>query len=187
MKSKKKLGFMDLHDIGICNAWPCQRGNSSFREMEGMGVRANGIAFLGLLHACSHAVLVQEGHQYFTAMVEDYGIVPDVKHYGCMIDILGRAGLLEETENMLERENSLLKGNVVVWKTLLGACCFHGAVGLAEHVMERMAELEREFGGDYVLLSNIYAGVRRWSDAERVRRSIEEGNLMKTLSSSNLL
>ncbi|XP_011629103.2 pentatricopeptide repeat-containing protein At1g09220, mitochondrial [Amborella trichopoda] len=158
-----------------------------FKEMEGVGVRANGIAFLGLLHACSHAGLIKEGQEYFTAMVEDYGIVPGVKHYGCMIDMLGRAGLLEEAEKMLERENSLLDGNVVVWRTLLGACCVHGAVGLAERVMERVVELEREFGGDYVLLSNIYAGAGRWSDAEKVRRSMEERNLMKTLGSSNLL
>ncbi|XP_020532281.1 pentatricopeptide repeat-containing protein At1g74630 [Amborella trichopoda] len=151
-----------------------------FREMEGMGVSANGIAFLGLLHACSPAGLVKEGQEYFRAMVEDYGIVPGVKHYGCMIDMLGRAGLLEEAEKMLERE-------VVVWRTLLGACCVHGAVGLAERVMERVVELGEEFGGDYVLLSNIYAGAGRWSDAERVRRSMEEWNLMKTVGSSNLL
>ncbi|KAL4186876.1 hypothetical protein AMTRI_Chr09g36300 [Amborella trichopoda] len=139
-----------------------------FREMEGMGVSKNGIAFLGLLHACSPAGLVKEGQEYFRAMVEDYGIVPGVKHYGCMIDMLGRAGLLEEAEKMLERENSLLDGNVV-------------------RVMARVVELGEEFGGDYVLLSNIYAGAGRWSDAERVRRSMEEWNLMKTLGSSNLL
>ncbi|ERM96498.1 hypothetical protein AMTR_s00001p00260720 [Amborella trichopoda] len=63
----------------------------------------------------------------------------------------------------------------------------HGLVGLAERVMERVVELGEEFGGDYVLLSNIYAGAGRWSDAERVRRSMEEWNLMKTVGSSNLL
>ncbi|XP_020517578.1 pentatricopeptide repeat-containing protein At1g09220, mitochondrial-like [Amborella trichopoda] len=111
-----------------------------FREMEGMRMRPNGIAFLGLLYACSHAGLIKESQEYFTAMVEDYGIVPGVKHYGCMIDMLGRVGLLDEAEKMLERENSLLD------------------VGLAELVMERAVELEREFGGDYVLLSIIFAG-----------------------------
>ncbi|KAK2432992.1 pentatricopeptide repeat-containing protein, mitochondrial [Trifolium repens] len=99
----------------------------TFEKMEKAGVRPNHVAFLSVLSACSHGGLVEEGLEFFGKMVNDYGLMPDVKHYGCVIDMLGRAGRLEEAEKValqVPREVA----NDVIWRTLLGACSVHDNV-----------------------------------------------------------
>ncbi|CAL8999462.1 unnamed protein product [Prunus brigantina] len=111
-------------------------------------------------------------------MVDEYEIALDIKHYGCLIEMLGRAGRLEEAENMaLEIPSNIV--NVVIWRTLLGACSFHGNVEMGERVTKKILEMERGYGGDYVLMSNIFAGVGRCSDAERMRSLLDERNAFK--------
>ncbi|XP_019056033.1 PREDICTED: pentatricopeptide repeat-containing protein At1g09220, mitochondrial [Nelumbo nucifera] len=149
-----------------------------FEEMEKIGLRPNRITFLGVLNACSHGGLVNEGLKFFYKMVSEYGVVPDIKHYGCLIDMLGRAGRLDEAEKMvLKVPKDVI--NVVVWRILLGACSFHGNVDMGERVMRKILEMERGYGGDYVLLSNIFSSVGRYEDAERVRRLMDERNAFK--------
>ncbi|KAG8369568.1 hypothetical protein BUALT_Bualt14G0026900 [Buddleja alternifolia] len=149
-----------------------------YRRMENEGVKPNWITFLSVLNACSHGGLVDEGLEFYRRMVDDYGIAPDIKHYGTLIDMLGRAGRLEEAEKMAIGIPSAI-GNVVVWRTLLGACSFHGNVEMGERVTRKIMDMEKEYGGDYVLLSNIFSAAGRFVDSERVRSVMEERNASK--------
>ncbi|XP_058729319.1 pentatricopeptide repeat-containing protein At1g09220, mitochondrial [Vicia villosa] len=150
----------------------------TFERMEKAGVRPNHVAFLSVLSACSHGGLVEEGLEFFGKMVNDYGLVPDVKHYGCVIDMLGRAGRLEEAEKValqVPREVA----NDVIWRTLLGACSVHDNVEIGQRVTKKILEMEKGHGGDYVLMSNILAGVGRFKDVERLREMIDTRNAFK--------
>lgn len=149
-----------------------------FNEMrKESNVSPNRVTFLSVLNACSHGGLVEEGLRFFSSMVYEYGIEPDVKHYGCLIDMLGRAGRLGEAEDMIQRMP--VEVNVVVWRTLLGCCSKHGEAEMGERVMRRIMEMEREYGGDYVVLSNMFSEVGRFGDAERVRSLIDRKDLVK--------
>ncbi|XP_077222456.1 pentatricopeptide repeat-containing protein At1g09220, mitochondrial-like [Tasmannia lanceolata] len=148
-----------------------------FEEMKKVNLRPNQVTFISVLNACSHGGLVEEGLKFFSDMINEHGIVPGIKQYGCMIDMLGRAGRLEEAERMILEMP--MKDNVIVWRTLLGACSFHGNSEMGERVMKKIMEMERGYSGDYVLLSNILAGAGRFDDAERVRRCMDERNVLK--------
>ncbi|KAG2689362.1 hypothetical protein I3760_09G135300 [Carya illinoinensis] len=150
----------------------------SFERMEEVGMKPNRVTFLSLLNACSHGGLVEEGLKFLNKMLNSYQIVPDIKHYGCLIDMLGRAGRLEEAEKMaLGIPVEIL--NVVIWRTLLGACSFHDNVEMGERVTGKILEMEREYGGDYVLMSNIFAGVGMFVDAERLRKLMDKRKIFK--------
>lgn len=155
-----------------------EEASQSFRKMHSTCLKPNRVTFLTVLNACSHGGLVDEGLEYFGKMVNEYGIVPDIKHYGSLIDMLGRAGRLEEAEKIAKQIPDDI-GNVVVWRILLGACSFHGNVEMGERVTSKIMEMKREYGGDYVLLSNIFAGVGRYADSERVRRHMDDKNAAK--------
>ncbi|CAL9019586.1 unnamed protein product [Prunus brigantina] len=127
-----------------------------FSSMDQVGLRPNRVTLLSIFDAWRG--LIDEGLNFFGKMVDEYEIALDIKHYGCLIDMLGRAGRLEEAENMaLEVPSNIV--NVVIWRTLLGACSFHGNVEMGERVTKKILEMERGYGGDYVLMSNIFAGV----------------------------
>ncbi|MQM07416.1 hypothetical protein Taro_040255 [Colocasia esculenta] len=147
-----------------------------FQEMEEQGVMPDGVTFISLLYACSHAGLVEQGHKYFCRM-ESYGIEHSIQHYGCMVDIYGRAGLLDEAYQFVMRMP--IPPNAIIWRTLLGACSIHGDVELAEQVKERLSELDPDDSGDYVLLSNVYAVAGKWKDAADVRRSMSSQRIKK--------
>ncbi|GAY67367.1 hypothetical protein CUMW_255880 [Citrus unshiu] len=104
--------------------------------------------------------------------------LPNVKHYGCLVDMLGRAGRLEQAEKIALGIPSEIT-DVVVRRILLGACSFHGNVEMGERVTRKVLEMERGNGGDYVLMYNILAGVGRYVDAERLRRVMDERNALK--------
>ncbi|XP_077213557.1 tetratricopeptide repeat (TPR)-like superfamily protein [Tasmannia lanceolata] len=148
-----------------------------FREMESSGVRPDGITFISILYACSHVGLIEQGCEYFHKMKEVYEIELSIEHYGCMVDLYGRSGLLNEAYKFIT--NMPIEPNAIIWRTLLGACSIHGNVGLAECVKGRLSELEPDDSGDYVLLSNIYAVAGKWTDAATVRGSMNNQNIKK--------
>ncbi|XP_010245184.1 PREDICTED: pentatricopeptide repeat-containing protein At4g21065 [Nelumbo nucifera] len=141
-----------------------------FEELEREGLKPTEITFVGVLYACSHCGMVDEGFGYFKKMEEEYGIVPKIEHYGCMVDLLGRAGLVQEAHDFIQ--SMPLKSNAVIWRTLLGACTIHGNLTLGEVARAHLLRLEPRHCGDYVLLSNLYASERRWSDAQKVRKTM---------------
>ncbi|KAK9147071.1 hypothetical protein Sjap_006974 [Stephania japonica] len=148
-----------------------------FGEMEGAGVKPNAVTFVGVLCACSHCGLVEMAWHYFNTMKTVYGISPQIEHYGCMVDVLGRAGRLEEAMSFLK--SSPAKVDAILWGTILGACWIHRDVKLGENVGDLLFRLEPNDSGIHVLLSNIYARVGRWDDARKVRLLMESKSLRK--------
>lgn len=149
-----------------------------FRAMEAEALQPTEITLVGVLHACSHCGLVGQGLRYFRKMKEEHGIAPRIEHYGCVVDLLGRAGLVDEAHGFILEMP--VEPNAVVWRTLLGACAMHKRVGLGEVAWSRLAELDPGHSGDYVLLSNLYAGGGRWSEVQRLRRRMVEGGVKKS-------
>lgn len=148
-----------------------------FHEMEACGTKPDGITFISILYACSHAGFVQEGHRLFHVMKDAYGIHPSIEHYGCMVDLYGRAGLLDKAYELVS--GMPIKPSAIIWRTLLGACSIHGNIALAELVKQQLTELDPNDSGDHVLLSNIYAVAGKWKDVAAVRQSMSERSIKK--------
>ncbi|XP_021719809.1 pentatricopeptide repeat-containing protein At4g16470-like isoform X1 [Chenopodium quinoa] len=137
-----------------------------FDKMIKEGLRPNYVTFLAVLSACSHRGLVDEGWKYFLLMKNDYEIQPHRKHYAAMVDLLGRAGRLEEAYNFIN--SSPCKENSVVWGSLLGACRLHGNVKLLKLSAMKFFELEPENAGKYVVLSHTFASHAMWENVAEV-------------------
>ncbi|XP_072977307.1 pentatricopeptide repeat-containing protein At5g15300 [Typha angustifolia] len=148
-----------------------------FEEMLEEKVRPDEITFVGVLVACSHGGLVDEGRRCFSLMQNEYNVEPNIKHYGCMVDMLGRAGLLREAFEFVDKMK--VEPNPVVWRTLLGACRIHGDVEFAERANEQLLKAKSDGSGDYVLLSNIYASVGEWHGSEKVRKLMDDSGVCK--------
>ncbi|OEL38370.1 Pentatricopeptide repeat-containing protein [Dichanthelium oligosanthes] len=149
-----------------------------FAAMRWRNVSPNGVTFVGLLQACSHMGLVDEGRAFFESMEKDHGIAPEIEHYGCMVDLLSRAGRLQEA---LEFINGMpVEPNSVVWGALLGGARLHRNVEVGEEAIRRLAVLDPGNDGYYVVLSNIYADAGHWEDVARVRRDMKLRGVKKT-------
>ncbi|XP_072991511.1 pentatricopeptide repeat-containing protein At1g74630 [Typha latifolia] len=149
-----------------------------FHEMEANATRPDGITFISVLYACSHSGLVGQGHDLFQRMEETYGIERTIEHYGCMVDLYGRAGLLDKAYEFVTQMP--MKPNTIIWRTLLGACSIYGNVRLAEHVKKQLSELDPDESGDHVLLSNIYAVAGKWKDVAKIRRVMRNHGINKS-------
>lgn len=156
-----------------------------FSKMIQTGLKPNRVTFIGLLHACSHMGLIDEGRRFFTSMTTDYGLIPSIEHYGCMVDLLSRAGLLQEAYEFIK--DMPMKPNAVVWGTLLGGCKVHKNIEMAEEAIRHLHELDPLNDGYYVLLSNIYADAKRWEDAARVRKLMKDRQVKKTPGWSSIV
>ncbi|ERN19002.1 hypothetical protein AMTRI_Chr10g8520 [Amborella trichopoda] len=148
-----------------------------FSQMQATDIPPNSVTFIGVLAACSHTGLVEEGVQCFATMQDEYRISPSADHYACMVDLLGRAGRLEEAHELLK--TMPIKPHAGVWGALLGACRIHGNANLAEVAAKHLFEVEPDGIGNYVLLSNIYAAAKRWDDVRRVRKEMRGRGLRK--------
>lgn len=149
-----------------------------FSEMLKTGVVPRDITFTAVLSACSHAGMVERGLEIFESMKEDYGVEPRLEHYGCMVDLLGRAGKLGEAEKfVLEMP---VKPNAPIWRALLGACRIHKNVEVGERVGKILLEMQPEHSGHYVLLSNIYARANKWKDVTIMRQMMKDKGVRKT-------
>ncbi|KAI7986933.1 Pentatricopeptide repeat-containing protein [Camellia lanceoleosa] len=146
--------------------------------------RPNDVTFLGVLCACSHGGMVEEGRRYFNSMRKDYHIQPTIKHYGCMVDVLGRGGLVDEAYQLIR--DMPMECNAIVWRTLLAACRLHGNVELGEQVRRHLLDLEPDHSSDYVLLANMYASAGQWDDTARVRKSMRERGVQKPQPGNSL-
>ncbi|KAF5468577.1 hypothetical protein F2P56_012720 [Juglans regia] len=156
------------------------RGNDSltlFHEMKNAGETPDGITFIGILCACTHTGLVQDGFSYFQSMVNDYSIVPQIEHYGCMVDLLARAGLLDQAVEFVRKMP--MEADAVIWAALLAACRIYKNVELAEVAFERLIELEPKNAANFVLLSNIYGDLGRWKDVARLKVAMRDTGFRK--------
>ncbi|KAJ4824214.1 hypothetical protein Tsubulata_013073 [Turnera subulata] len=138
-----------------------------YDQMREQGIRPDSVTFVGVLSACSHSNLVDEGYYYFDSMIKDFGIEPINRHYACMVDLLGRSGRLREAEKLI---NSMpIEPDGFIWATLLASCKVHGDAELGRLAAQKVIELEPQDSGSYVSLSNIYADAGQWEEVEEIR------------------
>ncbi|KAF5743571.1 pentatricopeptide repeat-containing protein [Tripterygium wilfordii] len=154
-----------------------------FKEMRKVGMRPNEVTFLAILTACCHSGFVDEGRRHFYQMIsQPYNLSPRLEHYGCMIDLLCRAGQLDEAVILIK--HMPMSPDVLVWGTLLNALNSSRNMVLPQDMLNFLMELESHDSGIYVLLSNIFAANGRWNDVERVRRLMKEKGIKKAPGSS---
>ncbi|XP_042399074.1 pentatricopeptide repeat-containing protein At2g45350, chloroplastic-like isoform X2 [Zingiber officinale] len=161
------------------------RGNLAinlFEKMQRSMVKPDDITFIGLLSACSHAGLVAEGRRYFNLMISKYGITPKIQHYGCMVDLLSRAGHLEEAISLVN--DMPLRANDIIWRALLGASKNQSNVEIAERAVRNLIELDPCDSSSYVLLSNIYACRDQYESAGEVWRTMKSKGVPKNTGCS---
>ncbi|OVA17444.1 Pentatricopeptide repeat [Macleaya cordata] len=155
-----------------------------FMYMRSGGFKPNDVTFIGLLKACSHVGMVDTGVKYFRMMKEEFGLTPKVEHFGCMVDLLGRAGHLQEARELIK--NMPMEPTSIVWGALLSACRIHGNVKLAEEVALHLLDLEPQSCGNYVLLSNIYSKAGRFDEAVELRKMMKEKGVKKKPGCSSI-
>jgi len=149
----------------------------ALRLFDSMKIEPDHVTFVGVLTACSHSGLVNEGRAYFNSMAEDYKIVPGVKHYGCMIDMLYRHGKVHEAYQMIK--DMPIKANSVLWKMVMAACRVHGQSDLGSKAFCELRQLVPIDDGDAITVSNVYAEAERWDDVEHLRRKVIGCNVSK--------
>ncbi|KAF7132186.1 hypothetical protein RHSIM_Rhsim09G0134200 [Rhododendron simsii] len=150
-----------------------------FSKMKQEEIMPNSFTFMAVLTACRHSGLVEEGRKHFESMRKDYSIGPGLEHCACMVDLLGRAGQLEEAYKFIQNMPSV--PNSDVWGALLGACRIHGNLELAEIVADQLYRLEPQAVSVYILMANMYSEAGRWEDVARLRKLMEERELKKKI------
>ncbi|XP_058083654.1 pentatricopeptide repeat-containing protein At5g08510 [Magnolia sinica] len=160
--------------LAVHGRW--KEGLELFHEMLASGITPDDITFVAVLLACTHGGLVDHGWRFFESMEKEFSLSPKLEHYGCMVDLLGRSGQLDEAYALIT--SMPMSPDSVVWGALLGACSFYGHVEMAERVAEFLFELEPWNPGNYVILSNVYAASDRWDGVAKVRIQMK-GNQMK--------
>lgn len=184
MKERRTIVSWSAMIQGLAIHGKAKEALELFSEMIRTGMKPNGVTFIGLLTACSHMGLINEGRAFFSSMTRDYGIVPCIGHYGCMVDLLSRAGHLEEAHDFIKQMP--IKPNAAVWGALLGGCKVHKNIEMAEEAMRQLHELDPLNDGYYVVLANIYSEAKKWEDAARVRKSMKDKGLKKTIAWSSV-
>lgn len=171
--------------LGLAQHGFANEGLELFAKMMKSSICPNYITFLGVLCACSHAGLVQDGYRYFFDMEHVHGIKPMMIHYGAMVDILARAGRLSEAYTFIN--NMPVEPDPIVWRTLLSACSnrdVNDNEGIGDKVRKRLLNLEPRRGGNLVMVSKMYAEVGMWEKAANVRRVMRNGGLKKSAGES---
>jgi pentatricopeptide repeat protein len=147
-----------LASWNACIAGHSTEGNGTmslrmFEKSKLEAIKPDGVTFTSAISACAHAGFVSEGLDYFASMSRDHGLLPQVKHYGAMLDLLARIGSFERVENLLTK--MAVKADKVIWLCLLGACHAHRNVELATHAFDCAVSLAPKHAAAYVLMSNI--------------------------------
>ncbi|XP_034672869.1 pentatricopeptide repeat-containing protein At3g47530 [Vitis riparia] len=156
----------------------------AFEQMQQLGVSPDDQTLTGVLSACSHCGLVDEGLMFFDRMSKVFGIEPNIHHYGCMVDLLGRVGLLDQAYQLIM--SMVIKPDSTIWRTLLGACRIHRHVTLGERVIGHLIELKAQEAGDYVLLLNIYSSVGNWDKVTDLRKFMKEKGIQTSPGCSTI-
>ncbi|KAJ8760439.1 hypothetical protein K2173_015106 [Erythroxylum novogranatense] len=145
-----------------------------FSEMKQDGFQPDDITFIGVLSACSHGGLVNQGREVFKSMKNTYHMEPKLEHYGCFIDLLSRAGKLGEAEELIKElpdgENDAI---VPIYGSLLSACRIYGNLEMGERLAKRLLMIKSGDSSIHTLLSNIYAFSDKWEEVTQVRRNMK--------------
>ncbi|KAL6011804.1 hypothetical protein ACLOJK_002270 [Asimina triloba] len=183
---------MDVRDV---SAWTAMIGGlamcgcgmeavSLFVKMVEEGIRPDSVTFTSVLHACSHSGMVEEGLRIFGSMRDVHGIEPRIEHFGTLVDLLGRAGLVEEAEKFVY--SMPIEPNGVIWGSLLNACVINRRLQMAKRVSNRvlLLGLEGVSSAFYVAMSNVYANAGRWEEVNRIRETMVEKGVRKAQGQS---
>ncbi|XP_076898895.1 pentatricopeptide repeat-containing protein At4g14820-like [Bidens hawaiensis] len=155
-----------------------------FYKMKINRTKPNEVTFIGLLYACSHAGLVEQGREIFESMVNDYNVTPKCEHYGCMVDLYGRANLLKEALEVIEQMP--MAPNVVIWGSLMAACRIYNEVELGEFAAKRVLKLDPFHDGAHIFLSNIYAKEKKWENVGEIRKVMQNKGVVKQRGCSRI-
>ncbi|PSR86930.1 Pentatricopeptide repeat-containing protein [Actinidia chinensis var. chinensis] len=164
------ISGLALHGLG-------REALEMFSRMERESMKPNDITFIAVLSACSHVGLVEMGRSYFNIMYSRYGLKPKIEHYGCMIDLLGRSGCLQEAQDLVSEMP--FEANRAIWGSLLSASRIHGDVELAERAMQHLTMVEPHNSGNYMLLSNTYAALGRRNESRMMRKAMRDTGVIK--------
>ncbi|KAK7316611.1 hypothetical protein RJT34_00202 [Clitoria ternatea] len=148
-----------------------------FKEMQENGVEPDSVTYLAVLSACSHSGLINEGQRYFSSLCDNSHSKPQIEHYACMVDLLGRGGRLKEAKDFIEKMP--MKPNMGIWQTLLSGCRMHGDVEMGKEVGDIVLSLDGNNPANYVMMSNIYADAGYWNECEKLRDTVKRKGLRK--------
>ncbi|TQD77212.1 hypothetical protein C1H46_037269 [Malus baccata] len=148
-----------------------------FEKMQQMGMFPSEVTYVSVLTACSHLGLVENGKKYFNLMIAEHNVSPNVVHYSCMVDILGRSGLIIEAYDLIQKIPFGVTASM--WGSLLASCRIHGNLDLAEVAAKHLSEIEPNNAGNHILLSNVYAANKKWEEVARTRKILKESELKK--------
>ncbi|PIN05717.1 hypothetical protein CDL12_21746 [Handroanthus impetiginosus] len=148
-----------------------------FEDMLALDITPDHITYIGVLSACTHVGLVEKGRKYFRMMKEVHGIEPTSSHCACMIDLFGRAGLLEEAQEFIETMS--IEPDVIAWGSLLASCKFDKNVELAAIAAEKVLSIEPGNSGAYSALANVYSACGKWEEAAKIRKSMKDRKVKK--------
>ncbi|KAG2614102.1 pentatricopeptide repeat-containing protein At4g21065-like [Panicum virgatum] len=188
----QRMGERDVHTWSAMIAGLAFNGMGKvaleyFCQMKRDGFQPNSVTYIAVLTACSHSAhscLLNEGRQHFKEMRSSHGIRPQIEHFGCMVDLLARSGLLDEAVDLVR--TMPMQPNAVIWGSILSACRVHKKIDLARHAAEHLLKLEPDEDAVYVQLYNIYIDSRKWVDASRIRMLMEERGVKKTAGYSSI-
>lgn len=139
------------------------------------GLRPNSITFVGILNACNHRGLVDEGRRYFDLMVKEYNVEPVLQHYGCLVDLLARKGNINEALDIVQ--SMKMKPDDVIWRSLVNASCkLDEGIDLSQEMAKNLTEAD---SGAYVLLSRVFASANRWDEVGLIRKLMTEKGVAK--------
>lgn len=181
---KRDLVSWNSMIVGYADHGNANKALILFELMKGQGIKPDDITFVGILSACSHGGLVSLGRELFTGMEHIFRLEPKVEHYVCMIDLLGRVGLVEEAYEMITRMP--MEPDEAAWGALLNACRMHGNADLGKFAANKLIDLDPEDSGTYVILANLCARERRWGDVREVRSMMREKGIKKTPGCSSI-
>lgn len=155
-----------------------------FQVMVERRLRPTNVTFVGVLNACSHGGLVDFGFKIFHSMSREYKVEPQIEHYGCMIDLLGRVGHLEEAYDLIGTMK--MTPDHIMLVTLLSACKMYKKLELGEQVAKVLEDRGQADSGTYVLLSQLYASSGKWKEAAQVRAKMKEAGMQKEPGCSSI-
>ncbi|KAA8528148.1 hypothetical protein F0562_035601 [Nyssa sinensis] len=176
--NEKNLQSWTVMISGLADHGHGEEAISLFTQMEQTGQKPDSVSFSGILCACSHLGAINEGQMYFDQMVRIYNIKPTMEHYGCMVDMFGRAGMIEEAYQVIS--NMPMEPNPVILRSFMSACKNHGCIlCLDENLKKLLLEIEPDLGANYVLAATVSSLSGCWNDADDLRVSMKDKGLKK--------
>ncbi|KAF5774439.1 putative tetratricopeptide-like helical domain superfamily, DYW domain-containing protein [Helianthus annuus] len=149
-----------------------------FSEMREKGIEPDEVVYVSVLTACSQTGQVEKGLEFFKKMTVDHKIEPTIQHYGCLVDLMGKAGKVKEAFDLIK--NMPMEANDALWYSLLDACRIHQDIELGEKVAEKLLNMSSQTPSPYVILSNMYAKAGKWENVASARREMGQKGLTKT-------